>query len=126
MAMAIEELFLSSTTYGVLCEAAAPQPFIQLIEYCKKDAFDSVVEMVAKTREMLASASARVQNMSVSALAEARLSQYKVLAKSEDGWRDERITLNLTNIILGSPGMLSFLAFDLYLTLPLPTPRTSP
>ena len=63
MAMAISELFLYGTTYAVSCEAAAPQPFIQLIEWCKKDAFGSVAEMMAKAGEILASAHARVQNV---------------------------------------------------------------
>lgn len=86
MAMAISELFLSGTTYAVLCEGVVSQPFIQLIEWCKKDAFGSVAEMMAKTGEMLAQARARVKNMSASVLAEVRLSRCKALAKSEDEW----------------------------------------
>ncbi|SJL03332.1 uncharacterized protein ARMOST_06685 [Armillaria ostoyae] len=86
MAMAISELFLSGTTYVIPCEGAVPQPFIQLIEWCKKDAFGSVAEMMAKTGEMLAPARARVKNISASVLAEARLSRCKALAKSEDEW----------------------------------------
>ncbi|PBK99010.1 hypothetical protein ARMGADRAFT_485739 [Armillaria gallica] len=107
MAMAISELFLSGTTYVVSCEEAVPQPFIQLIERCKNDAFGSVAEMMAKTGEMLAPARARVKNMSASVLAEARLSRYKALAKSEDEWWLGRAyNSDLGNIILGSPASM--------------------
>ncbi|KAK0189252.1 hypothetical protein F5146DRAFT_1003191 [Armillaria mellea] len=83
MTMAISELFLSGTTSAISCEEAVPLPFIQLIEWCKEDAFGSVAEMMAKTG---ADPRPRVKNMSASVLAEAWLLRCKALAKSEDEW----------------------------------------